>query len=557
MGVLTSRIDQLLNAVKSGKVLLKSGEPTLEQLASDLDKVLRLPNGDIDLSTCSPLVRQLSRSFQIAHRTMIELDPANPQITPESSTPKEIEAAQREYFVLIDQFFEAATGTPASRFEEKMTFSNRVRAECESIGLLYQKAYEDYVPKLEHFYSKHGAKLLGAANVYSGMNAVVGGGSNFPKSAFNGYRKMALYADTVFIPDPVLPWLESKREMEGSGFVRLLQSCHDILRLRPLAEADLPYPAVLVFPSWEKWLEENDEATKEGIGELSLSFFGHYLNACFEDESEVYKYVVGDGATEFRRAVKRHGLLLPSGTVEPKDVDEGVRLYLENAQKWRSPEHYQALLKQPHESIAWLLIMERLGPQFHIRDNARTMSAQPLFWNRAHYHYFNLCATATSQRLEQEKVIDQKTVTLLAALNQPALAWLGNVDLPDLVRLREANANELFRKKLAEHLKGLSEADGTNINRVAAEVSRAIASLISEHSREADKLWHDYKKKLVLSGGIAVTGGVALSPWLAGLLGLIPGAVAGLRDFAHYRMDKNNMSQTVFGILSEAKNAAH
>lgn len=39
MGVLTSRIDQLLNAVKSGKVLLKSGEPTLEQLASDFDKV--------------------------------------------------------------------------------------------------------------------------------------------------------------------------------------------------------------------------------------------------------------------------------------------------------------------------------------------------------------------------------------------------------------------------------------------------------------------------------------------------------------------------------------
>ncbi len=560
IGVLGRRIEQFIKAIESGVVILNQDDPTLKELVVDLEKVKRFSDGDIDIASCTPLVRQMSRLFVNATDTLSKIDPQTPPETPENITPKQVEEAQREYFRLLDDFFQTATGTPASRFEEKITFGDKIRTEAAIIAPRFEKAMKSHVPKLMEFYGNHGRKLLGAGKLYSGVNAVIGGASNFPDSAFNGYRKMALYADTVFVPDPVLPWIENDREHEGFKLVRMLQACHDILKLRPLADAKLPYPAVIVFPSWEKSLEANDEVTKDGIGNLVLSFFNHFLDAHFDDESEVIDYVLGDGKANFRRAVNCYGLLVPPGSNGPMNVDDGVKTYLEYVQKFRTPTAFQTLLSQPPESVAWLLIMERLAPQFHIRDNAIAMNAQPLLWNPAHFHYFNLCATATNQLLEKDRIIDNKTVTLLAALNQPSLAWLGNVGMSDLVRLREANANEKFRRSLADQLKGLNNVDETNMNRVAADVARGIAALLAEHSREADKLWFDYKKKLVLGGGIVLTGGVALSPWLAGLLGFVPGlaglaggAGTALKDYVHYRMDKHSLSKSVIGILSHAK----
>ena len=95
MGVLGRRVDQLLKAVESGKVHFKRGNPVLEELASDLAKVTRHPSGDIDLETCTPLVRQMSRTFRLASRTLTEIDPAAPPEPLENSTPKEVEEAQR------------------------------------------------------------------------------------------------------------------------------------------------------------------------------------------------------------------------------------------------------------------------------------------------------------------------------------------------------------------------------------------------------------------------------------------------------------------------------
>ncbi len=65
MGVLGRRIERLLKSAESGKLIFAEGNPTHQELAADLSKVKRLPNGDINLQTCSALVRTLSRSFDL------------------------------------------------------------------------------------------------------------------------------------------------------------------------------------------------------------------------------------------------------------------------------------------------------------------------------------------------------------------------------------------------------------------------------------------------------------------------------------------------------------
>ena len=79
---------------------------------------------------------------------------------------------------------------------------------------------------------------------------MIGGTSRFPEAAFDGLRKFALYADTIFVPDPILPWIEVPREEEQFSQINLLQETFNLLKLKPLIDAKLPYPAVIVFPSW-------------------------------------------------------------------------------------------------------------------------------------------------------------------------------------------------------------------------------------------------------------------------------------------------------------------
>jgi hypothetical protein len=511
-------------------------------------KIQVLPNGEIDLTTCTPLVRHLSKTILSAKRAMQDDDtpPAGPLL--HDFTPTQVEATQREYFQLIQAFFEDTTGRPSELFAKYQSFSDEVRADARNIGIRLQKTLPEFAVKLQKFYGRHSSMLMGAATLYGGLNAVIGGTSGFPQSAFDGYRKMALYADTVFIPDPVLPWIESARENEAFRAPRLLQACHDILRLRPLANAQLPYPAVLVFPSWEKSLEAHDEQTIDGIEELALSLFSHYLGTHFDDQSEALAFIQGSGRDQFRRAVNRHGLLVPPECDRPVSVDEGIEQYRAYIRTWRPKAFQETTERLSPEALAWMLISERLAPQFHLRDNARMLSAQPLLWHPTHYHYFHLCANATSALLENEKVIDRQTVTLLAALNTPPLAWLGNVSVDDLVRLRELNANEKLRKDLAAHIRALTDTGLDDVNRVGADIARGIASLLSQHSAEVEKLWHEYKKKLVLDSiGVVVTASVALSPLLSGLVAAL-GTSAAVGNFARnliqYGIDSSALSRS-------------
>ena len=74
---------------------------------------------------------------------------------------------------------------------------------------------------------------------------------------------------------------------------------------------------LLFFPSWEKILEQNDEATQDGISSLFIRFFSHYLESNFEDESEIYSYVQGIGKDKFRSIVIKKNLFIPPNSSFP------------------------------------------------------------------------------------------------------------------------------------------------------------------------------------------------------------------------------------------------
>jgi len=557
MSYLQRRIALLVNELEQGKLKLSEdilGSEVGVQLRNDLLSIQKLPNGEIDLSSCSSLVKSTAKTLYLVKRST-ELEDQKEQNSTIVS-PDTISIVMKEYFQMLEDFFIDATGIKPDKFAIHSSFSEQIRKNAEMINRKAPKTLEKYVPAILNFHGKNTNLLLNAGKAIGGLKNVMGGNSRFSKSAFDGLRKFALYTDTIFIPDPILPWVEIERKEERFIYARLLEACHDLLRLKPLVDANLPYPAVVVFPSWEKSLENSDNQTQDGISELILSFFSYYLNATFEDESEIVNYVTNSGKERFFETVERHQLFFAPNATSILPINEAIKQYKNEISTWRSKEWMDAIEKESSEFLVLNGIMERILPQFHVRDNAFTLDAQPLFWLDPHFHYFKLCSEAGNNSLKDEGLLNPKTLATLQSLLHPNLAWLGNVPIQDLARMREENQNEAFRRKLSSYIGELSESKLGNIDQVAAEVTRAIASLLAEHDKEAKQMNEEYDKKHMTTIPLSLlTAGVSFYPWLTPFIGasamLAPVGKAAF-DFYNKSRDKRTLTRTLTGVLSVA-----
>jgi hypothetical protein len=562
MGYLTKRILFLKNEFETGKVILYKGFSESEEgksLIEDLLKVTYLPNGDVDLSTCSSHVRSFARIIYSAKHSK-EYEKGNDQNSKHADHAEydpSLSKLMKEYFSLLDNFFEECAGFKASKFHEDdfPGMFDTHRKEFISRSEKIRNTYEQYIPKITAFFGKNHTQLYRSGRNLPGVKCVIGGTSRFPVAAFDGIRKFALYADTIFIPDPVLPWLEVDRIEERFRTIRVMEEAFTLLKLKPLVDADLADPAVVVFPSWEKSLEASDEVTQDSISALWLNFFSVYLGGLFEDESEVFDFA-GKRKTELFKLVKEKDLFIPPGDRKGNSIEESLGYYRKYIAETRSKEYNEVIDKAPDEILLINGIMERLIPQFHIRDNADALESQPLFWLNVHSHYFNLCSRATGSRLEESGFLQQKTVQILQALQKPSLTWLGNVPLRDLVHMRMENLNVEFRTRLRAYTDELGNSTYEDLNKVAANVGSGLADLIDEHEKTAKEIAEKYYKKHLETLGLSIlTAGAILIPWLDPFFaasGVIPTAAKLIADLHNEKSANDQLSHSLTGILSEA-----
>jgi len=563
---LQRRLSLLINKFEEGKTffsrdLLRTGDNN--KLIEELSLLKKLSNGSVDISSATPLVRSVARMFYTLEKHFQPGSDAKVDETicqsEKDLTIEDTMKSQREYFDLLEGFFQEATETTAEKFlETGESFDGVIqRRRNDKFVKRFGDALDNYLPKIEEFHLKASDTVLRTHQSIGGLKCVIGGSSRFPETAFDGFRKFALYADTIFIPDPILPWIEVDRRAERFRHIYFLQSCLYLLKLKPLIDIDLPYPAVIVFPSWEKSLESKNEETRDSISEFLLSFFSYYLNFNFEDESELVDYVSNKGKELFRKIVISKQLFLPPGSLPPKNFNEALRKYVDFIHEERSDEYIERTDALAPEVLLLNGIWERLLPQFHVRDNSEMFRAHPLFWLPAHYHYFRLCSRVGNSELNQLGFLEQKTLSILQALQHPTNAWLGNIPIKEIAALRADNCNEVFRKKLVEYFNVLSNAGFEEINSVAAEIGRALMSLMSEHDREAKRITEKYARKNILTLGMAgLTLGVLFFPSLAPYLGNLSacGVVTKYTcDKLNQYRDSKLLGDSLFGVLSHAK----
>lgn len=465
----------------------------------------------------------------------------------------ELIAHQRNLFAVLEEFFERATGTSPKKFAHLSQFAKKMRS-LESRATGVQKAFEWAEPELNKVYRT--VKTYQHAAELGGIKAVMGGGAHFRATQLAAAKRMVLYTDTVLIPDPIFALIEVERPEERFRSIRILEEMFYILRLKPLVDADLGVPPVVVFPSFDRFLQRHDQITREKLTEFVGGTLGILLNlplTCIEDSMAF----ATAHPEEFLEAVRAKQLLVAPGGPIGEPLDAALRRYISEIGESRTPAYMSLMRSLSDAQKVCNALLERFEPQFHLIDNSIGMRAQPLLSVDQQAYYFKLSAKACGDSLERGSTISAATRTSIDALARRQFEWLSNATIDALVEMRLNNENVHFRKRLAESTSILREADFEDLDRVAAEVTSGIGGLLNDYRSEAKRLDDKYRRKYRGLAGVSwLSMGAILIPHLAPLFA--PASCLGLAGkYAMTKIDergkRKDLANSLVGILANAQ----
>jgi len=475
---------------------------------------------------------------------------------PESEDLK-LANSQCRLFSILEEFFRMISGKGIGAVPSLESFRDRIHENAQKFAARGAEAFPWVYEELTKFYEECRQQgFYGQSKQLGGIKLVLGGTNRFTGSHLDSVRKMLMYADTILIPDPVLPWVETPRKEERFRDVLFWEQVFILLHLKPLIDAEFTYPAIVVFPSWEKSLEAQDPQTREGQLSLVTAVLGDSLGHSFQNYRELVDFS-HQHSTEFLQGVDKNRLLIGPGGDLGEPLNVSIQRYKDDIKTWRSTEYQNLAEKSPDSLVALLALTERIGPLYHLFENAEELVANPMFSLPVHWHYYSLCTQFFQHRLEKLSLLDARSVAEIRSLGAQQLRWLGDIPIEAIVELRKRGENEQFRKHLRQYTERLHEATLQDLNQVAAEVSRGIASVLIEHQNEIRRIQEKYDRKAIHTALIAgVTGAALLFPALALLLGgaaVLAPTGKFTWDTISRTLEKRQTSRSLMGVLAEVK----
>lgn len=529
----TQRLLNLQTAVRNGKMHFR---PQDEKQVREFMAISLRPGELLEPNRLSEQTLSLVRTSAMALRflDMERRDEAAAEIS--------LADGQSELFRLYAEIFIVLTGHSYDAIYSHDEIKESVLAQLRRNAELFEHKFNAAMQNLGGFYEQHSLALFRHAKELGGLKVVLGGQRTFGSSALGGVRKMGLYVDTQLIPDPIYPFFEADLQLKAR-YVELILNLHKILQLKPLVDARLPVPPIVVFPSFEKKLEENDVITQVGINDLVLQVVGAACPATLSSMDELVRYT-HERKDEFTHAMLTAQLFIPPGAMPGQimSAQEAIERHLAELREFRSPENMAAMEKLSPEAVILVGIMERLTPQYHLLENGDELSAQPLLTQPAHWHYFEKCAQSAAQALRRNGLLSEDALLTVRALQSEKLAWLENVPIPTLAVLLQNQENIDFRDELRKHTALLSAAGATDLDRVVREVTHAVGSLVQKHQKTIKDIEAKYSSKNTIGvslGGAAVMVGAAAQfiPSL-GVLGVAAPIVTAVGAVANYTNTK-------------------
>lgn len=473
---------------------------------------------------------------------------------------------QAELFDLFSSLFAALICRSVDLVRDVDEIKQRMIWRVKYQPDIFASSVKEAAEELSAFYTRYSVAIYQHAKSLGGMRLVTGGQRRFGSSAFGAVRITGLYADTQLIPDPIFPFISSELNLNAVHLQLAIQLFY-ILQLRPLVDANLPVPAIFIFPSFEEVLEENDAHTKLGLEQLAIRLISPICHGQIESLEELFDYSIKQEAA-FLDALMPSGLFIPPGG-EPGillSANEAASQYLKELEGVRS---FQVLDQMKKSQIGPLLltgVLERLRPQYHLLENSSELGAQALLSQPVHWHYFEKIAQANATDLRSKNVISDQALQTLRAVQDDSLSWLANIPVTTLAQLISNNEHRWLREELNKYTNQLASAGPIDTEDMLREVGHGLASLVQRQRKSLKDIELKYapRKAAVLTGGIIGAGLVAstvmlplLYPLLAvgvptvALAGAASGALIGFgKEKVGEVVEKRHAGRSMLGVLA-------
>jgi hypothetical protein len=558
------KASKVLDALESGKLKIR---PKDEFWARQLRSLPRGITGLLDVSKLTPDALAMIRATALA---LTHLEQDEDEKAAKSELP--MLDAQCELFRHYENLFIALVGAPSCVVASPAEIKSRILERAGSDFEAFSDNFNAAAGEVEQFYRENAASMFRAGKSLGGVKVVSGGQRQFGPSAMAATRIASLYCDTQLIPDPVFPFLAGDLHLNALHLQLAIVLFH-ILPLRPLVEARLSIPPILVFPSSEESLERKDAITQAGIASLVTRVVAPVCGANLESIEDIFEYAK-KFEQPFLDAITQAKLFIPPG-INPEDVgtaEDAAQIYLQELQGVRSNDLLKKMGKLPRGALVLNGIVERLRPQYHLTENAGELDAQPMLSQSVHWYYFELCARSEAQELVKQQVLSREALDVLRALQDDSLAWLANIPLEGLVDLREHMEHAELREHLKKVTAQLTAAGPADLEVVVREVRHGLNLLIDRQRKAIKDIEDKYSPKYWSTGVGSVIGAVAgasmfFMPALAATVGVsapataILGAIGGgglamAKDAVSQNVEKRRARRSMLGILSTAQAAS-
>jgi hypothetical protein len=556
------KISMVIDALRAGTLKIRRQD---EPWARELLALPRGPTGLLDISKLSRKALAMARATALALRGLsqgFEEKPPEPNLS--------LLDSQCALFRHYEALFLALTGTNsenvASPEEIKSRLLERVRHFSDDLADDFNTA----AGELEQFYLENSTALFRIAQSIGGVKVVLGGQRQFGPSALAATRIAGLYCDTQLIPDPVYPFLMGGDLHLNALHLQLAIVLFHILPLRPLADARLPEPPILVFPSFEEALEERDAITQAGLGSLIVKVVAPALNAKIGTIDEMFEYAA-KYEQEFLYGITKERLFIPPGVAADKvgSASEAAEIYLRDLKGIRDQRILDEMHRLPRGVLVLNGILERLRPQYHLMENAEELHAQPLLSQPAHWYYFERCSLAETRALVNERILRPEAFDILRALQDDSLTWLANIPVQGLAEIRERLEHADLREQLGKITAQLTAAGPAELDAVVREVRHALEVLIQRQQKAIKDIEDKYAPKRWVTGTGSVIGALAgasmhFMPSLAALAGVTApvasvlgamgaGGAAAAAGGIGQLVEKRMARKTMLGMLAAAR----
>lgn len=472
---------------------------------------------------------------------------------------------QERYFEILAEFFLSVTGCMPRDFSPLDSFSESIQGmaatlrENPSRAEKSMLAFSTLEKELKKLYSEEGGKAFSAAKKLDACKLNLGGGSRFLQTQLDATRKSLLYSDTVLIPDPVMPWLEKKRDEEKFCHVIPLQMAFFILHLSDLKGSEFDIPPFFVFPSFEKLLEEHDQQTQENSIQLITDVFSYYVDSGIAHPQDIMGFATKFPERYFKK-IEDARLFVSPGSEPGEPIKSALDNYKAEMRQWRSENWCNEFLSKGDIGVITNAIFERIMPNYHLLENSDELRSHPFLCVNAQAHYYQLIANMKNASAGNIPSFDPSTTAILNSLTSKRLDYLANIEDSQIVALRKTDENVEFRRELRDLVNSLPSTKLEDLGYVAAEVCSHIERAISKHEKQVSLFNDKYQAKhkytaLIAAGTLSVTLFPILAPFLGALLPLGAAAATGkyVSDKLDQRAEFGQFSHSMMGVISRAK----